>query len=125
MAQILTRQAFELIAHVIREARTPRGLPSYAAPLTRTQKTVVQAWSACLESLAKDFANELASTNGRFDKDKFLAACEPEGDYTNRSRKTPPRRPVRATGLSANTRPTSPPPAGWDSVNGGEESSDE
>lgn len=27
--------------------------------------------------LAKDFARELAKTNPRFNKDKFLAACKP------------------------------------------------
>jgi hypothetical protein len=34
------------------------------------------------ETIANDFANALQRTNGRFDRERFLAACDPDG-YTH------------------------------------------
>jgi hypothetical protein len=87
----MTRQGYELIAGVIRDARSTRGLTLLAAPLTRQQKVVQQAWANALESLAKDFAAELSRTNSRFDRERFLRACDPAEQYTNRSRATKER----------------------------------
>jgi hypothetical protein len=74
---------FEMIARVIRNARETAGCSTLA---TRTVKAKSAARLAELEGIARDFANELAACNGRFDRERFLRACEPDGGYTERSR---------------------------------------
>lgn len=64
----MSRKDFELIARVLR---------------ANSSETVVR------ETLALDFADELAATNGRFDRQRFLAACLGAHDASPRFRGTP------------------------------------
>lgn len=57
----MTRRDFELIAHVL------------AFDLEHHCSTVESVDQ--LDRLARIFATELATTNPRFDRDRFLAAC--------------------------------------------------
>jgi ABC-type branched-subunit amino acid transport system ATPase component len=59
----MTRKDFELIAHVLRTSPHLRALDELAAEVR--------------DSLAQEFANALANTNERFDRAKFLKACQP------------------------------------------------
>lgn len=59
----MTRRDYELIARVLARARGPGGL-----------------YSEDVDTLARDMADALASTNPRFDRERFLAACrDPHG----------------------------------------------
>ena len=58
----MTRRDFELIARVLRETTNGPDMPE---PLR--------------EHIARTFANELAGTNPRFDRVRFLRACRAEG----------------------------------------------
>jgi hypothetical protein len=55
----MTRRDFNLIAGVLREQRT--------------RATAAECWR--LDETARAFALELAATNARFNRDRFLAAC--------------------------------------------------
>jgi hypothetical protein len=57
----MTRKDFELIARVLREAHSQLTAGSIAAII--------------VESLAEDFAHDLAATNPRFDRARFLKAA--------------------------------------------------
>lgn len=60
----MTRRDFELIASVVRETELTAGNASYPdCEVARGQ-------------LARAFAAELAATNPRFDRERFLRACE-------------------------------------------------
>jgi len=91
MSKLMTRQHYELIAHVLKSARASEGRNQYAS---RTNKVKSAARLAALESLTRDFSSELASTNGRFDRERFERACDPAGEYTDRSRASRRRNPI-------------------------------
>lgn len=85
----MTRQGYELIAGVIRDARAFRsrdGVLPVGSTAKERARYAVQLET--LEALAQDFATELRRTNGRFDRERFLRACDPAEQYTNRSRAT-------------------------------------
>ena len=60
----MTRRDFELIAAVVRETELTAGNADYGdCEVARGQ-------------VARAFAERLASTNPRFDRERFLSACE-------------------------------------------------
>jgi hypothetical protein len=63
----MTRQGYEMIAAVVRTAEMP---------------------AEARKALAKRFASELASTNERFDRERFERACDPTESYPARSHGT-------------------------------------
>lgn len=79
----MTRQHFQLIAEIIREARERTGANQYD---TRTAAARAAGAAEALEELAKDFADRLASTNAGFRSEQFLAACDPATEYKPRKR---------------------------------------
>lgn len=73
----MTRAHYQFIADRIREARE-------AAEYMSTTRPYKLGYEVGLEMLAKDTASALAATNPKFDRDKFLAACDPAGGYRNK-----------------------------------------
>ena len=70
MSQIkFTRMHYQFIADILRET-LERNL------LKNTQSVVGQ--------LSARFADEFIGTNDRFDREKFLRACDPNGGYKNK-----------------------------------------
>jgi hypothetical protein len=76
----MNRAGYELIAHVIKTARAAAADPVLSTPRQR------QGAERALSRLAEDFAAELRATNPRFDRERFLEACDPAGTYRNKSR---------------------------------------
>lgn len=77
----MTRQHFQLIAEVLREAiahRTHNGGPVGSNAKERAHYL---AQVEAIKDLASDFAARLASTNNGFRRDQFLAATDPETEY--------------------------------------------
>jgi hypothetical protein len=88
----MTRAQYEMIATVIRNARSRAANDPHATP--RQKQGAVRA----LARMAEDFATELRTTNERFDRERFIAACDPDGGYRNKSRPTAQaRRNAQAT----------------------------
>lgn len=90
----MTRQGYELIAGVIRDARAHRLHNGAPVGSTAKEKARYAAQVEALEALASDFASELCRTNSRFDRERFLRACDPAEQYTNRSRATKERNEI-------------------------------
>lgn len=66
-SNIMTRAQFQIIADVVRATTlSPKGR----------------------RAIAREFADRLALTNDKFDRIKFLEACDPEGDYRPRGPST-------------------------------------
>jgi len=61
----MTRKDFQLIADVLKPWITRDGTPGVE--------------DALCASIARDFADKLASTNPNFDRARFLSACGAEG----------------------------------------------
>jgi hypothetical protein len=61
----MTRKDFQLIADVLKPWITRDGTPGVE--------------DALCASIARDFADKLASTNPNFDRERFLRACGVEG----------------------------------------------
>lgn len=68
----MTKQDFELIASVLRERF--QNTPSYTA-------------QHVISCVARDFARELATTNPRFDRGRFIAACMGEDSHDSAGRR--------------------------------------
>lgn len=86
----MTRPQFELIAEVIRECRAFR-LRDYGHGLepvgsTAKERARYGAQLEALQDVAKDFADRLATTHVSFDRERFLAACDPSTEYRPKSR---------------------------------------
>jgi hypothetical protein len=68
----MTRKDFELIARAVRDARPIAKLESLTSQAARNG--VIGANSA-LDQVARNLADELQSTNPRFDRARFIEAC--------------------------------------------------
>ena len=71
----MTRKDFNLIAETIRL------LPSFTAyvHLKPINSTTIVGDAVRFDALCNRFAEALATTNPRFDKDRFVAACNGKG----------------------------------------------
>lgn len=77
----MTRQHFQLIAEVLREALAQRlhnGEPVGSTPKERARYA---AQVDAIKDVASDFALRLARTNDGFRREQFLAATDPSTEY--------------------------------------------
>jgi len=77
----MTRQHFQLIAEVIREARAFRLHNGEPVGSTAKEKARYAAQLEALHTLAGDFADRLAGTNSGFRREQFLRATDPTEEY--------------------------------------------
>lgn len=70
----MTRKDFELIAWALLDARAAALLDAQAA-VTSSDAEMTRERLSAIDTVAELIASELAKTNPRFDRERFLAAC--------------------------------------------------